>query len=42
MIAGLETVNGGEIRIGGERVDTLPPGRAGSPWCSSTTRSTRT
>ncbi len=42
MIAGLETVNGGEIRIGGERVDTLPPARAESPWCSSTMRSTRT
>ncbi|WP_405030713.1 ABC transporter ATP-binding protein [Pleomorphomonas sp. JP5] len=29
MIAGLETVNGGEIRIGGERVDHLPPGARG-------------
>ncbi|WP_026792657.1 ABC transporter ATP-binding protein [Pleomorphomonas oryzae] len=29
MIAGLETVDGGEIRIGGERVDNLPPGARG-------------
>ena len=29
MIAGLESVDGGEIRIGGERVDHLPPGARG-------------
>ena len=29
MIAGLETVGGGEIRIGERRVDTLPPGERG-------------
>ena len=29
MIAGLETVDDGEIRIGGERVDNLPPGARG-------------
>jgi multiple sugar transport system ATP-binding protein len=29
MIAGLERVDGGEIRIGGTRVDTLPPGARG-------------
>ena len=29
MIAGLETLNGGEIRIGGRRVDTLAPGARG-------------
>ncbi len=29
MIAGLETLNGGEIRIGGKRVDNLPPGARG-------------
>jgi multiple sugar transport system ATP-binding protein len=29
MIAGLETINSGEIRIGGERVDHLPPGARG-------------
>jgi multiple sugar transport system ATP-binding protein len=27
MIAGLETTDAGEIRIGGERVDALPPGQ---------------
>ena len=26
MIAGLETPNGGEIRLGDQRIDTLPPG----------------
>ncbi len=29
MIAGLEGVNSGQIRIGGERVDNLPPGARG-------------
>jgi len=29
MIAGLESVDGGEVRIGGERVDHLPPGARG-------------
>ncbi|WEK05624.1 MAG: sn-glycerol-3-phosphate ABC transporter ATP-binding protein UgpC [Candidatus Devosia phytovorans] len=29
MIAGLEEVNGGEIHIGGERVDQLPPNQRG-------------
>jgi multiple sugar transport system ATP-binding protein len=29
MVAGLETINSGEIRIGGERVDHLPPGARG-------------
>ena len=29
MIAGLETINSGEIRIGGARVDHLPPGARG-------------
>ncbi|MDQ0472156.1 ABC transporter ATP-binding protein [Labrys wisconsinensis] len=29
MIAGLERVDGGQIRIGGTRVDTLPPGARG-------------
>src|SRR3546814_13145120 len=29
MIAGLETVDGGEIRIGERRVDHLPPGARG-------------
>ena len=29
MIAGLETVDGGEITLGGARIDTLPPGKRG-------------
>jgi multiple sugar transport system ATP-binding protein len=29
MIAGLETINSGEIRIGDERIDQLPPGARG-------------
>ncbi len=29
MIAGLESLSGGEIRIGGDRIDHLPPGRRG-------------
>ena len=29
MIAGLETLDGGEVRIGERRVDTLPPGERG-------------
>ena len=35
MIAGLERISAGEIRIGGTALTTLP-------WCSRTTRSTRT
>ena len=43
MIAGLEEITGGEIRIGdagGQR--RRRPRSATSPWCSRTTRSTRT
>lgn len=29
IIAGLETLDGGEIRLGGERIDHLPPGARG-------------
>ena len=36
MIAGLEEVNAGEIRIGDRRAS------AASPWCFRTTRSIRT
>ena len=42
MIAGLEDVTAGDIRIGGESVTHLPPRTATSPWCSRATRSTRT
>ena len=43
MIAGLEDDHAGEIRIDGQRVNERRRRRsAGSPWCSSPTRSTRT
>jgi multiple sugar transport system ATP-binding protein len=29
IIAGLESADGGEVRLGGERIDQLPPGRRG-------------
>jgi ABC-type sugar transport system ATPase subunit len=37
MVAGLEHVTSGEIRIGGRVVNDLPPRTATSPWCSRTT-----
>ena len=42
MIAGLEVVDHGTISIGEQRIDTLPPGSAVSPWYSRPTPSTRT
>ena len=43
LIAGLEDVTGGTIRIDGEDATTVPPAkRAVSRWCSSPTRSIRT
>ena len=42
MIAGLENITGGEIRIGGAWSTTCRPRTATSRWCSRTTRSTRT
>ncbi len=42
MIAGLENITAGEIRIGSRVVNAVPPRSATSPWCSRTTRSTRT
>ena len=43
MIAGLEEISAGTIRIGGTVVNDLPPqATATSRWCSSPTRSTRT
>ena len=43
MIAGLEEITGGQIRIGGDRRERhTAQGRATSPWCSRTTPSTRT
>jgi ABC-type sugar transport system ATPase subunit len=42
MIAGLETVSGGDIHIGGRSIIACPPVRATWRWCFSITRSTRT
>ena len=42
MVAGLEDITGGELRIGDEVVNELAPRSATSPWCSRTTPSTRT
>jgi multiple sugar transport system ATP-binding protein len=42
MIAGLETITGGEIRIGSRWSTTCPPKSGTSPWCSRTMRSTPT
>ena len=42
MIAGLEDISGGEVRIGGTLVNDVEPADRGTRWCSSPTRSTRT
>ena len=42
MVAGLEAISKGEVRIGDQVVNDVPPKSATSPWCSRTTRSTRT
>jgi hypothetical protein len=42
MVAGLEEITGGEISIGGRVVNTWSRPSATSPWCSRTTRCTRT
>jgi multiple sugar transport system ATP-binding protein len=42
LIAGLETLDAGEIHIGGLRVMAWRPANAGWPWCFSITRSIRT
>lgn len=41
MIAGLEDISSGELRIGGDRVNEKAPATAISRWCSSRMRSTR-
>ena len=41
-IAGLEEITGGTISIGDRVVNDLPPRTGTSPWCSRTTRYTRT
>ena len=42
MIAGLEDISSGEMRIDGEWSTSSPRPSAASPWCSSPTRSIRT
>src|SRR3954453_13885938 len=42
MVAGLEQISGGEISIGGTIVIWCRRRSGTSPWCSRTTRSTRT
>ena len=42
MVAGLEVITEGEMRIGDEVVNGCRPATATSRWCSRTTRSTRT
>ena len=42
MIAGLEAISSGDISIDGTWSTTWRPWTATSPWCSRTTRSTRT
>lgn len=41
MIAGLESISGGTLEIGGKVVNDLPRVIATSPWCSSPMRSIR-
>jgi multiple sugar transport system ATP-binding protein len=42
MVAGLEDISDGELKIGGEVVDQLAPRIATSRWSSRTTRCTPT
>ena len=42
MVAGLEDITSGDLRIGGKEVNDGPPRTATSPWSSRTTRCTRT
>ena len=42
MVAGLEEISAGTVRIGDRVVTTCPPRTAISRWSSRTTRSTRT
>jgi ABC-type sugar transport system ATPase subunit len=42
MIAGLESISAGTVKIGDRIVNDVPPRRATSRWCSRTTRSIRT
>ena len=42
MIAGLETISGGEVKIADRMSTRSSPPIATSPWCSRTMRSIRT
>ena len=44
MIAGLEDISGGELRIGGQRMNEVAPAQRGVAWrwCSRPTRCSRT
>lgn len=42
MLAGLETISGGEVRIGDKIVNNLAPKSAVLQWCSRTMPSIRT
>ena len=42
MVAGLEAISSGNVLIGEQVVNDLPPMDRTSPWCSRTTRFTRT
>jgi sn-glycerol 3-phosphate transport system ATP-binding protein len=41
MVAGLETITSGTVRLGGRVVNDVSPGSGTSAWSSRTTRSTR-
>ena len=42
MLAGFETATHGEIKLAGRPINTVPPEKRGSAWCSRTTRCFRT
>jgi len=42
MVAGLEDITSGTLRMGGKAVNDLPRRTATWPWCSRTTPCTRT
>lgn len=42
MIAGLEDVSGGTVRIDSDVINDIAPRAATSPWCSRAMRFTRT
>ena len=42
MIAGLESVTRGDIKLDGKRINDVPPDQRGSPWFFNPTLYTRT